>query len=313
MKKTLVIKPGYKGEIVAFLQEHLGIKSDGIYGPKTKAAVLGFQRSKGLNVDGIVGPRTWNALGVNPLEYYADTDVTTSASWIEPYRLPAGEFVEQETTKKWIFLHHTAGRENPYQTIDGWANDQRGRIGTHYVIGGLSTGLDLKADLGKEQTKYDGKILQAIPDRYWGYHLGPVKSSTMHSGSLSIELCSAGILEKADDGTYRTWYNTKVHPSQVAVLEDEYRGSIYYHKYSPKQIKSLKALLLLLTDKHDINPCSGVVNSLQKGNNEPNSAFKYQENMSRGRVTGILTHGQVRSDKSDVFPDPELIKMLKSI
>lgn len=32
---------------------------DGIIGPKTKAAIESFQRSKGLKVDGKVGPKTW--------------------------------------------------------------------------------------------------------------------------------------------------------------------------------------------------------------------------------------------------------------
>ncbi|ADY57486.1 Peptidoglycan-binding domain 1 protein [Syntrophobotulus glycolicus DSM 8271] len=38
---------------------------DGIFGPRTRAAVVSFQTSKGLSPDGIVGPRTWAALGVN--------------------------------------------------------------------------------------------------------------------------------------------------------------------------------------------------------------------------------------------------------
>ncbi|GAW91635.1 spore cortex-lytic enzyme [Calderihabitans maritimus] len=39
---------------------------DGIYGPKTFAAVQLFQRKNGLAVDGVVGPATWAALGVGP-------------------------------------------------------------------------------------------------------------------------------------------------------------------------------------------------------------------------------------------------------
>jgi len=35
---------------------------DGIYGPKTRAAVIDFQKKNGLDADGLVGPITWNAL-----------------------------------------------------------------------------------------------------------------------------------------------------------------------------------------------------------------------------------------------------------
>jgi peptidoglycan hydrolase-like protein with peptidoglycan-binding domain len=36
------------------------IAVDGIFGPKTDAAVRAFQRKEGLVVDGIVGPKTWS-------------------------------------------------------------------------------------------------------------------------------------------------------------------------------------------------------------------------------------------------------------
>lgn len=38
------------------------VAADGIFGPRTDAAVRAFQGEKGLVVDGIVGPRTWSAV-----------------------------------------------------------------------------------------------------------------------------------------------------------------------------------------------------------------------------------------------------------
>jgi hypothetical protein len=43
------------------------------------------------------------------------------------------------------------------------------------------------------------------------------------------------------------------------------------------------------------------------------NAFEYSEDANLGNIKGILTHGQVRKDKSDVFPQQELITMLLSL
>lgn len=44
------------------LLQGASVTVDGIYGPKTKAAVAAFQAACGLTADGICGPKTWNAL-----------------------------------------------------------------------------------------------------------------------------------------------------------------------------------------------------------------------------------------------------------
>ena len=62
------LRRGDRGEDVKVLQRALkraGYDAgtiDGIFGPRTEAAVRAFQRANGLTVDGIVGPRTWAAL-----------------------------------------------------------------------------------------------------------------------------------------------------------------------------------------------------------------------------------------------------------
>lgn len=152
--------------------------------------------------------------------------------------------------------------------------------------------------------------LQAIDELYWGYHLGNVRSSKMHKESISIEICSAGSLTEKN-GKFYTWYGEEVHTSQVARLDTAYRGTRYYHAYSPAQIKALQALLLRISDKHAINLRSGVVETLRQDPLDVTyKAFAYSDSACAGNVFGVLTHGQVRKDKSDVFPQKELIQML---
>ena len=69
---TVVGRPmvsyGSRGDTVRKLQELLNALGydcgsvDGIFGSKTKAAVLAFQKANGLGADGIVGPLTWGKL-----------------------------------------------------------------------------------------------------------------------------------------------------------------------------------------------------------------------------------------------------------
>jgi murein L,D-transpeptidase YcbB/YkuD len=60
-----ILKEGSRGAFVVKLQRLLKIaKADGVFGPKTKAAVKNFQVARKLPADGIVGPKTWKALEV---------------------------------------------------------------------------------------------------------------------------------------------------------------------------------------------------------------------------------------------------------
>ena len=55
---TKLLKLGMVGEEVKFLQIKLGIGADGLFGNKTKTAVIKFQLAHSLVGDGIVGKLT---------------------------------------------------------------------------------------------------------------------------------------------------------------------------------------------------------------------------------------------------------------
>lgn len=69
--EAAVLKEGSKGDLVKTMQQRL-IKwgyltgtADGVFGPKTKAAVILFQKRNGLVADGIVGTKTAQAMGIS--------------------------------------------------------------------------------------------------------------------------------------------------------------------------------------------------------------------------------------------------------
>jgi peptidoglycan hydrolase-like protein with peptidoglycan-binding domain len=49
---------------VALVQRKLHVAADGIFGPRTKRAVVRFQRAHHLAATGVVGAATWRALHV---------------------------------------------------------------------------------------------------------------------------------------------------------------------------------------------------------------------------------------------------------
>ena len=65
------LKQGSRGDLVKTVQQklikwgYLKGSADGIFGAKTKTAVIAFQKKNGLTADGIVGTRTAQALGIS--------------------------------------------------------------------------------------------------------------------------------------------------------------------------------------------------------------------------------------------------------
>lgn len=292
----MILKIGSKGKSVEMLQEYLGLKIDGDFGPKTKSAVIKWQNKNGLLGDGIVGPKTWDAMGLASTDF-SEMLIRHGDLTITKYFLPKGEYKEGPTSKDYLFIHHTAGWNNPYKLIDQWGDDTRGAVGTEFVIGGQS--------VRDNNAKYDGQVLQAIPEGSYGWHLGKNGSQYMHTHSVGIEVCNFGYIENG-----RTYAGTHVVNNQIVTLDKPFRGYTQWHKYSNEQIKSLKNLILYIAERDNIDVRDGLVSEIKKFGVD---GFEFNEDAYYGRVKGLWTHTNTRRDKFDMFPQQELIDMLLSL
>ena len=292
----MVLKIGCCGDEVKQIQLALGLKSDGIFGKKTENAVIEFQKENGLFADGIVGEQTLDALNINfdtdlSIFNYCDFD-------IDEYHLPDGEYLKGDYKNDYIILHHTAGGANPRSVVDGWSKDCIGKVATEFVVGGQNckTG----------NIKYDGQIVRAFPEGCQGYHIGKSGSSHMNTHAVGIEICNFGYLK---DG--KTYTGSLADQSQIITLDSPFRGFLDWHKYSDEQINAVRELLLYISNRDNIDLHEG----LYKWINDEGAikAFDFHEDAYDGKVKGLLTHTNIRKDKFDCSPQPNLVDMIMSL
>jgi len=293
----MILKKGSKGKEVKELQEFLDILSDGDFGPGTEKAVKKWQSDNKLVADGIVGPKTWDAMGLASTDNRESIYTTSNGLTIEKYFLPKGEYKTGPTNKEYLFLHHTAGWNNSYRCIDHWGRDTRGAIATEFVLGGQS--------VKGNDDKYDGTMLQCIPEGGYGWHLGKNGSQYMHTHSVGIEICNFGYIVNG-----KTYAGTSVVPEQIVKLDKPFRGKQEWHKYSEAQIEATRKWILYIAERDNIDVRSGLVSEIKKRGVE---AFDFNDDAYYGRVKGMWTHTNTRKGKTDLFPQQELIDMLLSL
>ena len=305
----MLLKIGSKGSLVKELQRALGITDDGIFGKGTESTVKKFQKDNNLTADGVVGSKTWEVIGIdtdNEISAQESEYTTKDGLTIDRQYLDKDEYVRDygKIEPLGFFIHHTAGWDNPFNTVSNWNRDKRGRVATQYCIGGTNV-------KGKE-AKYDGVVVECFPNNYLGWHLGKVGNFQISKMSGGVELNNFGYLKKKGD-KYYTYVNTEVKSEYVCDLGYKFRGHQYWHAYSDKQIESLRLLILHLKDiypKMDLE--NGIPKMLKEGVH-PKEAFEFNEDAYNAKQFGLWSHTSVRKDKFDCFPQEELVNMLSSL
>lgn len=199
------IKNGSKGDEVKLLQKKLNLTDDGIFGPKTEAAVKKFQKEHNLEDDGIVGPKTWAALGIK--EESKPTN-STNPKCVDPSVVyaPLNCCVTRSSNRtiKYLAIHYTAGASSAPGRAKGmkssWEKSHRA-----------------SADFGVD----DRDMVQFNPDpkNYYCWAVGDAKTTAgggasvkdgRNSNTISIEICST--LKKgtsASKPNHEGWYYTE--------------------------------------------------------------------------------------------------------
>ena len=292
----MLLKNGSRGADVKRLQQFLGLNDDGIFGSGTEAAVKKWQSENGLNPDGIVGNKTWAAMEPSSTDNSEKFYTTKEGLTIEQHFLPNGEYKVGPTDKEYLFLHHTAGWQDPYKVITGWTGDGS-TVATEFVMGGQS--------VKGNNDDFDGHVLQAFPTGCYAWHLGKNGSQHMHTHSVGVEVCNFGYV---DNG--KTYAGTTVVDSQIVELSEPFRGHKSWHRYSDAQIESLRKFILHIADRDSIDVRAGLVAEIKKSGAK---AFDFNDDAYYGKVKGMWTHTNTRKDKTDMFPQQELMDMLTSL
>ena len=293
----MILRKGSKGNEVKILQEFLEISADGIFGSGTERAVKKWQTANGLVADGIVGPATWDAMGIATTDDSEKVFTTENGLIMNRHFLPPGEYRSGPTKKEYVFLHHTAGWNNPYNTINNWANDSRGSIATEFVLGGPS--------IKGNNDKYDGVMVQAFPEGGYGWHLGPNGSQYMHTHSVAIEVNNFGYIKNG-----KTYAGQKADPGQLVKLDKPFRGYDTWHAYSDLQLEALRKWILWIGERDSIDVRKGLPALVKEKGAD---AFEWNADAYYGKVKGLWTHTNTRKDKFDMFPQAELLDMLMSL
>ena len=160
----------------------------------------------------------------------------------------------------------------------------------HYTAGQFKNGLESAKNAVKEGVKNgyaylcigrDGKLVQAHPLNEWGYHAGqsfwPGLGKSLSSKLIGIELCSAGMLERQKDGSFKSWWGETIDPKQVRWVDESHGCEPgYYHAFSDVQEKALWALIIWLYG------------------NDPKRRFKFDNVLGHHEIAGKDSIGMNR-------------------
>ena len=266
--------------------------------PKTKTEDLaGFLER---DIIKIIEEKAEDAIAFNLIPLIKKYTITPSTIPLYNPNINALQYFDTETTKTQIVLHHTAGRRGAKAEIEDWIESQP-KVLTHYII------------------DRSGQGNYIFDTKYWAYHLG-AGGKAANKRSISIEIVAIGFVTQNAKGEWVDNYGTIIPETDTTIpykcvgpgkndfipMREGYKGYKRYQKYTDKQIQSLKTILTNIKKNHPEIEIK-MDEDQWKDMFPPESGAN--PNFSKN---GIYSHNTWRSDKSDIFPQLELLRMIQS-
>jgi hypothetical protein len=210
-----------------------------------------------------------------------------------------GHYIKVAQPKKQIIWHHSAGWDNVRGMFEWWKNDKVFHVATAIGIndeGTVYRGFDESFWAASIGCTSDIFIANGVPLKYVN---GRVANNVeLDQAAVAVEVGNWGSLT-FKDGKYYSWANAVVPAEKV--IELNYKYVKFYEAYTDAEIKTLKYWTLLNAIRFQI-PVDYSYDDF----------FKVSKKALSGQK-GVFTHNSYRSDKSDVSPQPKLIKMAESM
>lgn len=213
--KKMIYKEGSKGSEVVKIQKKVGVSSDGVFGVRTKEAVMQWQKANGLVADGIVGNETWKKM--------FGEDMPTNTKCVDPSVIydPLTVHIthSQNRSIKYIAIHFTAG-----------SNSKKGRArSTKRVFESRKASADFCVD-DVEMVQFNPDLLNyycwSVGDKNYNNRGGKLYGIAKNSNTISIEVCS-----------------TCTPVSNQAVSTDNHKGWSFTNAVLDNAVKLTKILM----------------------------------------------------------------------
>lgn len=301
-KRVLRLKDS--GDDVYFIQHRLkdiGLFRDnisGYYGQSTLMSVSNFQKKSRLKITGEVNIQTWSELTkVKNIDIDKNRLIIKTNNNLEIFALDEKvDYYEDESLKRNIVISNSGVGYNPKEVVNFWKpiynNSKKLLKSSHFLIGRENS----------EIKDHDGIVFRAFDDKYWSYSFLSDKLTDV----ISIDICNLGPLVLID-GNFYNLMGCLVSSDEV--LELDFLGYNYYHRYTDNQLESLKKLLKYLQSKHGIQ--------INRSSYTEDGIIPYYDNDWFSNINlennGIKTRNNYTNSLFGLTPQKEVVDMLNSI